>query len=62
MSDILQTILRRKAEEVAERGARVPLAELAARCEGLPPTRGFAVKKSTTPIGGVSLMTPCSIR
>ena len=42
MSDILQTILRRKAEEVAERSARVPLAELAARCEGLPPTRGFA--------------------
>ena len=42
MSDILQTILRRKAEEVAERAARVPLAELAARCEGLPPTRGFA--------------------
>jgi indole-3-glycerol phosphate synthase len=42
MSDILQTILRRKAEEVAERAARVPLAELSARCEGLPPTRGFA--------------------
>jgi indole-3-glycerol phosphate synthase len=42
MSDILQTILRRKAEEVAERAARVPLAELVARCEGLPPTRGFA--------------------
>ncbi|HEU0152299.1 MAG TPA: indole-3-glycerol phosphate synthase TrpC [Arenimonas sp.] len=42
MSDILQTILRRKAEEVAERAARVPLAELVARCEGLPPARGFA--------------------
>jgi indole-3-glycerol phosphate synthase len=42
MSDILQTILRRKAEEVSERAARVPLAELSARCEGLPPTRGFA--------------------
>ena len=42
MSDILQTILRRKAEEVRERAARLPLAELAARCEGLPPTRGFA--------------------
>ena len=42
MSDILQTILRRKAEEVAERAARVPLADLVARCEHLPPTRGFA--------------------
>ena len=42
MSDILQTILRRKAEEIAERSARLPLRELSARCEGLPPTRGFA--------------------
>ena len=42
MSDILQTILRRKAEEIGERSARVPLRELSARCEGLAPTRGFA--------------------
>jgi indole-3-glycerol phosphate synthase len=42
MSDILQTILRRKAEEIAERSARLPLRELSARCEGLAPTRGFA--------------------
>ena len=42
MSDILQTILRRKADEVRERSARVSLAGLAGRCEGLPPTRGFA--------------------
>jgi indole-3-glycerol phosphate synthase len=42
MSDILQTILRRKAEEIAERSARVSLRELSARCEGLAPTRGFA--------------------
>jgi indole-3-glycerol phosphate synthase len=42
MSDILQTILRRKAEEVRERSAAMPLAELARRCEGLPPARGFA--------------------
>ena len=42
MSDILQTILRRKAEEIAERSARVPLRDLSARCEGLAPTRGFA--------------------
>lgn len=42
MSDILQTILHRKAGEVAERAARVPLRELSARCEGLPAPRGFA--------------------
>lgn len=42
MSDILQTILRRKAEEVAERSARVSLRELSARCEGAPAPRGFA--------------------
>lgn len=42
MTDILQRILARKAEEIAERSARLPLAELSARIEGLPPTRGFA--------------------
>ncbi|MEE7546548.1 indole-3-glycerol phosphate synthase TrpC [Xanthomonas sp. Kuri4-1] len=42
MSDILNTILARKAEEIAERSARVPLAELVARAADLPPTRGFA--------------------
>jgi indole-3-glycerol phosphate synthase len=42
VSDILQTILRRKAEEVRERSAGLPQAELARRCEGLPPVRGFA--------------------
>ncbi|MEJ1098137.1 MULTISPECIES: indole-3-glycerol phosphate synthase TrpC [unclassified Pseudoxanthomonas] len=42
MSDILNTILARKAEEIAERRARVPQAELAARAEDAPPTRGFA--------------------
>lgn len=41
MSDILTAILRRKAEEVRERSARLPLAELSARCEGLPMARGF---------------------
>ncbi|MBX3700415.1 MAG: indole-3-glycerol phosphate synthase TrpC [Dokdonella sp.] len=40
--DILHRILARKAEEIAERCARLPLAELAARCADLPPTRGFA--------------------
>ena len=42
MSDILHTILRRKAEEITERSARVSMRELSARCEGLAPTRGFA--------------------
>jgi indole-3-glycerol phosphate synthase len=41
MSDILQRILARKAEEVRERAARVPLAELEARCADLPDPRGF---------------------
>lgn len=42
MSTILNRILARKVEEIAERSARVPLAELAARAADLPPTRGFA--------------------
>src|SRR5690606_19466711 len=42
MSDILQTILARKAIEVAERSARVPLAELVARQADAPAPRGFA--------------------
>ncbi|MBU6438044.1 MAG: indole-3-glycerol phosphate synthase TrpC [Betaproteobacteria bacterium] len=42
MSDILKRILVRKAEEVRERAARRPLAELATRCADLPGTRGFA--------------------
>jgi indole-3-glycerol phosphate synthase len=42
MSDILDRILARKVEEITERIARVPLAELSARIAGLPDTRGFA--------------------
>ncbi|KRG76595.1 indole-3-glycerol-phosphate synthase [Stenotrophomonas ginsengisoli] len=42
MSDILNTILARKAEEVAGRRAAVPLAELQARLADAPPLRGFA--------------------
>ena len=42
MSDILNTILARKAEEIAERSARVPLAELIARVGDASPVRGFA--------------------
>ena len=42
MNDILQRILQRKREEVAERRLRMPLAELRARNADAPPTREFA--------------------
>ncbi len=42
MSDILNRILARKVEELAERSARLPLAELRARVADQPDTRGFA--------------------
>ena len=42
MNDILQRILARKVEEIAERSARLPIRELVARVVELPPTRGFA--------------------
>ena len=42
MTDILNRILERKAEEVAERRVQRPLAELVARVADLPETRGFA--------------------
>jgi indole-3-glycerol phosphate synthase len=42
MTDILQRILARKAEELAERSTKLPLKELAARVKDMPDTRGFA--------------------
>ena len=42
MSDILDRILARKAEEVRARRALLPLAELAVRCSTAPAPRGFA--------------------
>lgn len=42
MSDILNTILARKAEEIAERSAHAPLAEVIARANDASPVRGFA--------------------
>ena len=42
MPDILDRILARKVEEVAERRAKMPLAEVQARLPSLPDTRGFA--------------------
>jgi indole-3-glycerol phosphate synthase len=47
MSDILDRILARKREEIAERCARVPLAELSARSADMPDTRGFAAAIET---------------
>ena len=40
-ADILQRILDRKTEEIAERSARVPLHALRAQLADAPPTRGF---------------------
>lgn len=42
MSDVLQRILRSKAEEVAERASRRNLAALSREVEDAPPLRGFA--------------------
>ncbi|TBR36837.1 MULTISPECIES: indole-3-glycerol phosphate synthase TrpC [Dyella] len=42
MTDILQRILARKTEEIAERSIRLPLSELSARVADMPETRGFA--------------------
>lgn len=42
MNDILDRILARKVEEIAERSARVPLVELLARSADQGDTRGFA--------------------
>lgn len=41
MNDILNRILERKREEIAERSEKAPLAELRARTQDLAPTRGF---------------------
>jgi indole-3-glycerol phosphate synthase len=47
MTDILQRILARKVEEVAERSASLPLSELSARIADMPDTRGFAAAVET---------------
>ncbi|AER55120.1 indole-3-glycerol-phosphate synthase [Pseudoxanthomonas spadix BD-a59] len=52
MSDILDTILARKREEIAARGARVPLHELIARARDASPVRGFADALRRTIAGG----------
>ena len=48
MSTILDTILRRKHDEVAARRAQVSLFELRARAASAPPLRGFADAIDTT--------------
>ncbi|GAB3307901.1 indole-3-glycerol phosphate synthase TrpC [Luteimonas notoginsengisoli] len=45
--DVLQAILRRKHEEVAERATHAPMRELSARAADAPPTRGFAAAIET---------------
>lgn len=54
MSTILDTILRRKSEEVADRRARVPQVELAARAAAMPPARGFAAALAARVAAGES--------
>lgn len=44
---VLEKIVTRKREEVAERSARVPLAELQAQALAQPPARGFAAAIET---------------
>ncbi|TWI03007.1 indole-3-glycerol phosphate synthase [Luteimonas cucumeris] len=45
--DVLQKILQRKADEVAERASRLPIVELQARLADAPPLRGFAAAIET---------------
>ena len=52
MSTILDTILRRKGEEVAERRKRVTEPELEARAAAMPPARGFAAALDARVAGG----------
>ncbi len=47
MTDILQRILARKAQEIEARSAALPLRELSARCADLPATRGFTAAIET---------------
>jgi indole-3-glycerol phosphate synthase len=51
--DVLQRILQRKAEEVAERSTRLPLRELEARLGDAPAARGFAAAIEATIAAGL---------
>lgn len=52
MSDVLNRILARKAEEVAERRRRVPLADVIVRARDASPVRGFAQALETKVAAG----------
>jgi len=52
MSNILQRIVTRKREEIAQRQSSTPLAELRARARDAPPARGFAAAIETRISGG----------
>lgn len=54
MHDILQRILARKAEEVAERSRQRPVRELRAHLADLPPARGFIQALHTRVAAGQS--------
>lgn len=55
--DILQTILRRKADEVSERRARISQRELVSRAEDAGPVRGFsAAIRSTIACGRAAVI------
>jgi indole-3-glycerol phosphate synthase len=53
-ADILQRILDRKAEEIAERSARVSIDALRARLADAPPVRGFATAVEAKRTAGMS--------
>lgn len=52
MNDILQRILARKRQEVTERKARTPLAELRTRVADAAPARGFAAELHARVVAG----------
>ena len=52
-ADILQRILDRKHEEIADRAARVPLAELRERAAAASPVRGFVAALQATRAAGL---------
>ncbi len=54
MTDILQTIVARKHQEVAEARARVPESELRAQAQAAGPTRGFAQAVQARALAGHS--------
>jgi len=60
MPDILQRIVARKREEVAERSARLSRADLEQRVADAPPTRGFtAAVQARVGAGGAAVIAEC---